>query len=666
MNADSQSLVTFSEWLATNAVLFLIVVASAIVVGLLFGYVVAAFRHGAVEGFYEVAQVIGQMVPDFLNTSFRRVMAIAGLAIKEALRRKVVLATFAIFAITLLFGGWFMNSDSEQPDKVYVSFVMFGTQLLVLMMGMLISSFSLPDDIKNKTIYTIVTKPVRSTEVVMGRLVGFGLLGTGLLILMGLLSYIFVWRGLAHTHQVVGETQTLASFVEVGPDKMSTLTKGRASETAILEAVTNPKNGHFHRLEVVIDKRLPSDPQPIRTDNIVDKKELPDGSIEYQRVICLPKSGHRHRVFVEGTGKSAKITIGPAVGYFRARVPVYAKSLLFHDRNGDEKATGINVGKESKRRGYISGGTPTTKTSLSDCEFSFEGFYPSKFPQLSNTSIIPLEMDLAVYRSYKADIEKGVMAGIQFESVPDEAENKFVSDMLDFETKEFTVQTLPIKRKLVGKVYSPDGTLVGQGEYDLFDDFAKNGRLKLVMKCRDYNQYLGVALKDVYFRPNDAVYGFNFFKGFFGIWCQMMIVIAIGVALSASLSAPITMLGTIVVIILGFFSGFIQGLVAPDNLGGGTFESLIRVVTQKNMMQDLDTGWFVTIVKNIDYGISMFLYGLTFLAPDFSTFNFSDDLARGYSIGSNRVLIALSLTFVFCCGFTILGYFSLKTREIAK
>jgi hypothetical protein len=483
---------------------------------------------------------------------------------------------------------------------------------------------------------------------------------------MGLLSYIFVWRGLAHTHQVVGDTQTLASFVEIGPDKMSSLTKGRASDNAVMEAVTSTKSGHFHRLEVVVDRRLPSDPKPLRTDNILSQKSLTDGSIEYRRVICLPASGHKHRVFVEGEGESAKITLGPAVGYFRARVPVYAKTILFHDRNGDEKSTGTNVGKESKRRGYISGGDRISKTSLSDCEFNFEDFYPSRFPNLQDAAIVPLELDLAVYRTYKANVEKRVMAGIRFESVPGEAENKFVSDMLDFETKEFTVQTLPIKRKLVGKVYSPDGTLVEQGEYDLFDDFAKNGRLKLVLKCRDINQYVGVAQKDVYFRPQDAPYGFNFFKGYLGIWCQMMIVIAIGVALSASLSAPITMLGTIVIIILGFFSTFVQGLVAPDNLGGGTFESLIRVVTQKNMMQDLDTGWFVTIVKNVDYGISMFLYGLTFLAPDFSSFNFSKELSSGYSIGSNRVLIALALTFVFCCGFTLLGYYSLKTREIAK
>ena len=233
--------------------------------------------------------------------------------------------------------------------------------------------------------------------------------------------------------------------------------------------------------------------------------------------------------------------------------------------------------------------------------------------------------------------------------MPDnEAGNQFVSDMLDFETREFTVQTLPISRKLVGKVFAPDGTLIEQGQYDLFDDFAQNGKLNLTLKCRDYNQYLGVARPDVYFRPSDAPYAWNFFRGFLGIWCQMVIVIAIGVALSTSLSAPITMLGTIVIIFLGFFSEFVQGLASPSNVGGGPFESLIRVVTQQNMLVDLDTNVFITVVENADIGISYLLYGLSFLAPDFSKFNFSNELANGYSVSDSRLLIALLLTVVFC------------------
>ena len=670
MNVDTQTLTSFPEWLASNALLFLIVIVAAIILSVTFGFLVAAFRHGPFEGFYVLAQVIGEAVPDFLKSSPRRIWAIAMLAVKEALRRKVVLATFAIFALTLLFGGWFMNSNSERPDRIYFNFVMFGTQLLVLMMGMLISSFSLPDDIKNKTIYTIVTKPVRSTEIVIGRLLGFGLLSTALLALMGVLSFVFVSRGLEHTHQIVGGTQTLEAFVPVSGE-FSSLDKKRIAENAILEAQTNRKNGHSHRLEVLVDIRKPSEPRPEDRSNIVSERVLEDGTTEYQMVVCSTAAGHTHRVFVEGEGESAKITLGPPIGFFRARNPIYCDSILFYDREGEPKTKGINVGNENQRRSYIGGGSPRQGTSLAKVEFNFGSFFESSFPNLKKgddgEQIVPLEMDIGVFRSFKDDVEKRVTAGIQFESVPDnDAGNRFVSDILDFETNEFTVQTLPISRKLVGKVFAPDGNLVEQGLYDLFDDFAQNGNLKLTLKCRDYNQYLGVAQPDVYFRPSDAPYAWNFFKGYVGIWCQMIIVIAIGVALSTSLSAPITMLGTIVIIFLGFFSSFVQDLASPTNIGGGPLESFIRVVTQQNMVSDLDTNLFITVVKNVDIGISYLLYGLSFLAPDFSRFSFSNELSAGYSVSNSRLLIALSLTLVFCIGFILLGYFSLKTREIAK
>jgi len=186
---------TFSEWFLPGVLLFGGIVIAAILLGLFVGYVVASFRHGPFEAFYTVAQVVGEAVPDFLGTSPRRVMAMARLAVKEALRRKVVLVAFSIFAILLLFGQWFMNG-TESPEKRFMNTIMFGTQMLTLLTVMLISAFSLPEDIKNRTIYTIVTKPVRATEIILGRIVGFGFLGTILLALMGVISFFFVSRNL--------------------------------------------------------------------------------------------------------------------------------------------------------------------------------------------------------------------------------------------------------------------------------------------------------------------------------------------------------------------------------------------------------------------------------------------------------------------------------------
>ena len=81
--------------------------------------------------------------------------------------------------------------------------------LLILALALFISAFSLPADIKSKTIYTIVTKPVRATEIVLGRMLGFVAVGTVMLIPMGLASYLFVSRGLRHTHLEVTEVREL-------------------------------------------------------------------------------------------------------------------------------------------------------------------------------------------------------------------------------------------------------------------------------------------------------------------------------------------------------------------------------------------------------------------------------------------------------------------------
>ncbi len=659
-----EEFLTYNEWILSGLGQFGFIVLAGIVLGVFFGYLVASFRHGPFEAFYIVAQVIGQAIPDFIHTSPRRVAAIARLAIKEALRRKVILITFGIFAASLLFGGWFMDSGGEHPDQIYINFVLWGTQLLVLLMGMLISAFSLPEDIKHKTIYTVVTKPVRSTEIVLGRIVGFALLGTALLALMGLISFFFVWRGLSHEHQIVGDTQTLASFEQIPDSKISAISGRRVSDNATMEAETNVVAGHKHRIELIEDIREVGAAEPRIKTNILDTTTMEDGRIKYRRVVCLPVGGHTHQVSIEGEGDDAKILLGPAVGYFRARVPIYSKALKFYDRNGTLSDKGTNIGKEWEYRGYVDGGNSRTRTSLSKAEFTFQEFEPSQF---QDRDIIPLELNLGVFRTYKGDIQKRVTGGMQFESTSgSELDNKFISDVVDFETQEFSIQTLRISRKVLGRVVSPDGKLISTGEYDLFDDFAANGQLKLAISCRDINQYIGVGKGDVYFRGGDQLYWLNFVKGYLGIWCQMVIIIAMGVAFSTFLSAPIVMLGTLVMIIIGFYTPFVREMTEADHVGGGPIESFYRVVTQQNMVLDLDTGVLTTAIEQTDKLIVNMLNGLTYLAPDFSSLNFSKYLTYGYAIDSDRIFVAITLTLAFCVGLTVLGYFALKTREIAK
>lgn len=660
-----ESFPEFLTWLPNAGLIFLLVLVIGAVLGTLAGYLIATFRHGPFEAFYVVAQVIAGAIPDFLRTSPRRVLAIARLSIKEAMRRRIVLATFAVFAFALLFGGWFLNSGAENADRLYLNFVLWGTQMLVLLMGVLISSFSLPEDIKNRTIYTVVTKPVRATEIVIGRMVGFGLLGTALLGLMGLISFVFVWRGLSHTHQIVGDTQTVAALSPIDTATGLNAKGQRASDTAIKSGETVFESGHQHTIELIQDVREPGS-EPINPANVLRSYQRNDGKIVYERVICNPAFGHTHEVQLVGEGDDKRIVLGPAAGYFRARVPLYANSLIFYDGQGELKERGIDVGTEWRYRGYVDGGTYLSPASLSRAIFEFQGLTPDQF---DDPNRLNLEMTLGVFRTFVGNIQKRVMASIQFESVPanPELEDRIVSDTRIFETQEFQVQTQTIPRKIRGQRINPNGTVVETREFDLFDDFVKGtGKLRLILRCEDKNQYIGVSRADIYFRGKDDLFGTNFLKGYIGIWIQMLIIIAMGVAFSTFLSAPITILMVCVAILVGFSSDFIRGLLAPDAVGGGPIESFYRVITQKNMEAGVEAGMVTTLMQQTDKLLLNSMNLLTNLAPDFSRLNFAEFLTYGYSIDGDRVLVAMSICLAFCCGLAVLGYFCLKTREIAK
>ena len=646
--------------------LFALMVLSAVLLGTFFGFLVAAFRHGPGEAFYVVAKVISGAGPDWFRSSPRRIYAIAKLAAKEAIRRRVLLIAFCIFALALLFGGWFL-AGAENQERVYINFVMFGTQMLVLMMVMLISAFSLPEDIKNRTIYTVATKPVRTSEVVLGRILGFGALGTGLLVVMGIISLLFVWRGLSHSHEVASNDANEYVFTKV--DKIG---KGhRASDNAILESLTTLDSGHTHWVEVLEDIRDKDAPKPINMDSVI--REIPRGDkIVYERLEVAEIGGHTHKISIadkldasadDDTAdllKNANLELGAARGFFRARVPLYADNLVFYDRDGNRKAKGFSTGDQWSYRGYISGGV-----TLSRSEYTFSDMKPERF---DNPEKLPMELTLGVYRSTTGDIYQRIRVGLQFESSfgpDDETGNRFVSDQLEFESKEFEVQVKAIPRKIPGQIFDPSGELIGSGEYDLFDDFAKNGKLKLTVRCVDQGQYLGMARADIYFRATDKPYWWNFTKGYIGIWLQMMIVICLGVAFSTFLSSPVVMMATLCTIVFGFFSEWLSKFAAFDIEGGGPIESFIRLITQRNVNTPLPESLGTTIMERIDWVFVSMVGTVTKIVPNFVKLDFSDFLTHGYFVDNDRLFVAVAITGAFCLGLTLLGYFCLKTRELA-
>ena len=583
--------------------LFFIVAAGLLVASVFIAYLRMIIVQGPGEGFYAVAKSIATAITkDFPNTTCRRIAAIAKLAILESLRRRVLIVFF-IFALLLLFAGWFLDPSSDHPARLYISFVLTATERLVLVMAILLSAFSLPNDIKNRTIYTVVTKPVRATEIVLGRAVGFCAVNSVLLILMGVISYGFVVRGLNHSHTI-------------DPDEMETVLADGDSSAA-MTGITSRDSRHRHEATVGADGFG-------RTERTME---------------------HDHQVWVEGDGENRRYRVGPPEGALVARVPIYGQ-LRFLDRTG-RPGKGISVGKEWTYRQYIEGG------SLASGVWTFQGITADQFPEY-----IPLELNLSVFRTYKGDIVSPVAGTITIKNPT----TGLSSEALPFGAREFVTYTHAIPRSL--KAVTKEGTLQ---DVDLFQDLVdQQGQMEIWIGCSEGAQYFGMAQPDVYIRGLEGSFAWNFTKAYLGIWLQMIIITFFGVMFSTFLTGSVAMFATAIVYTIGLFKEFVLRLVTGDLPGGGPLESLLRIVFQKNVAIELDMGPVIDrAVPAFDKVLLFFLWIGARVFPDFTAFNTSRFVAYGFNINGNLLAQHFVVTVAFVIGLSIYGYFFLKTREVA-
>ncbi|HCS50373.1 hypothetical protein [Rubinisphaera sp.] len=169
---------------------FLKVFGGVALTALIVSFILALIQYGGRgPGLY--FKTLWQALVDFVHTSPRRVWAITELTWKESARKKA-LFVFVVFAILIMFAGWFLRDSVGRADlqlKIYVKFVLTAISWLTLPVILLLSCWGLPSDIKNRSLHTVVTKPIRRHEVVLGRFFGFTLVGTVILLVMGIVGY---------------------------------------------------------------------------------------------------------------------------------------------------------------------------------------------------------------------------------------------------------------------------------------------------------------------------------------------------------------------------------------------------------------------------------------------------------------------------------------------
>ena len=542
---------------------------------------------------------------DLAGMSPRRIWALARLAIQESLRRNVLVA-LALFLLIVLFAGWFLDPKSVNPGKLYLGFILGATNLLVCMVTLVLSVFSLPADIKAKAIQTVTTKPVRTGEIVLGRILGFSIVGTVLLAIMGLIGWGFVVRSVSHGHTVAVEDTI--ELKDVG----GTVTgfEGRSSLD----------RGHRHRIELDAAGNG-------WTDNV---------------------QGHRHAVRRSGGGYA----IGPAEGLLEARRPLRG-SLRFLDREGRPSTKGISVGSEWTYRQYIEGG------SLAAAIWKFDGISEREY-----SDGLPLEMIVRVFRTYKGSIEKGIKGSVRVRNPA----SGLQSDPFYFTAREFTIDSLVIPRKLAST--STDGgtrqvdlfqDIVADGRVEVILQCLEPAQYYGVAQADFY-----LRAGDGSFALNYAKSCLGILFSMLLVTAMgVMFSTFLGGPLALFATLAVVMVGQFREFIQRLFESQVTGdsSIVP---GGGPIESLYRIVTQESITVDLAPSPAVQIMKTFDTFLLAPMRLLAGIFPSLSSLGTSDFVAGGFDIPFDLVAEHGMETIGYLLAFFIAGAFCLRAREVAS
>jgi hypothetical protein len=604
-----KQLLPYFQWLLTGSEhelgalpRFALVFLGVALVALLIGYAIAASRRGLLRGGDVTYHTVTNGLIEIFETSPRRIWALARLAIKESLRRRVIVA-LGVYLLVLLFANWFLSTNVQEPARLYLSFVLTACTFLVLGVSILLSTFSLPGDFKSKTIYTVVTKPVRAGEIILGRIIGFTIVATVLLVIMGACSYVFVIRSLYHTHDV-----DVASLErQTDPTGKMIGSKGRTTENA----------HHQHTLTLDADGAGETDPM----------------------------QGHTHSI--EPLGENRYKVSGP-LGLFRARVPQYGK-LRFIDRTGAAKDTGISVGSEWTYRSFIDGNTPATAIWL------FDNVDAHLSPSQDDLQL-PLSLLVRVFRTHKGVIGRPISGQIQLRN----PETGLTSDPIAFDAQDQQVTEYPISNHLT--------TNSGRDDIEIFKDLvSEKGQLEVLVKCLERGQYFGFAQADAYLRHPDGSPLASYVKVLVSIWVQAVIVIAVGVTISTLVSGPVALLFTVGFIILGFWRQDFVDIATGKSYGGGPAESVYRILTQMNVMVKLDDSILTRLLTGFDrFFAKPIMWAVAQTLPDFRAFSTVRYAADGYNVPWDRVFQDTTTCLGYVIGLSLLGYFLLRTREVAQ
>lgn len=563
---------------------------------------------GALAMFVALTPIAFDMLTRF---SWRRIWAIARLSWKESIRGRVIWV-FAVMVLVFLFAGWFVKFKPEDQVRIYVLVVYWSMAPLFLITAGLLGAFSIPNDVRNNSIHTIVTKPVERFEVVAGRFLGYAALLTVGLLILSALSLIYVVRGITDEAKKESFTARVPIYGQLhfagtkDPRKGDDVGNAFAYRSYI-KGMTTRKREPFRQFAIWDFAHVPAD---------VAQRDK-DVAFEFRFDIFRLSKG------VQGKGVFCTFSF-VNVDKFKSIDPNLQSQEL------DIQVTTMKQEYELKRDAARKQWDDARKNEID----------PTKLDEIEkqrDKDYRKIRLDLNIeYGIYETHAELADFHTLNV-LVPAEALRHILSQ--NKERRQGQDAPPPALRVFLGVDVSEEAQMVGVAQYDFY----------LLAYERDFWQ--------------------NFLKGVFGMWCTCMLVLGVAITCSTYLSGVISFLIAMFLFLAGLFTDYLREISEyRPNSGGGPLEAMIRLGGKIPLAGQLESSPTTSLVQFLDRSFSRVVGFVLNLIPDINRHDLQPYVANGFDIAWLDLLLLDNAipVFGYLLPWAILAYYLMKFREIAN
>jgi hypothetical protein len=599
-------------------------------------------------GLVVLARVAALIIPEILRLRWRRLFAIAWLCWTEAFRRMwAPWVVVIVFGVILAFTSWFLQPPRPaEMSQLYVGTLMLLTSILLTLAVVILAPISIPNDVRQQTIFTTISKPVRRLEMIWGRILGYMALVTVLLLLFGGISLLYFERQISAAQR---EVNTAADQAEKdGKVEMARNLREQSSQLTARMSARSPITGSLiffdsrdvqRRRGVDVGIELPGrsfveGATPARAiwrfgpniPNPLNPQEIQDRTIPVEQLLTPNTIEWVDDRILNLRDQVAANTQRVGMAQLSAS---QIRELPEATRAAEDE---IKTLQAQRTRLLEQEKTLTAQNTPASLEQARRLHSPD----------VKVEMVFTVYRTTKGVLGEPVYAQLTVRN-PRPGVDPY-SDIIDIREYYTNKRTIPA-RVLAGS----------------------RGQLEVEIRCLTPSQYLGMAEGDLYLLASEGRFWTNYLRGLTGIWLQAMILTAIGVCAGTFLSWPVALLTTLFFFIAGNagFTTLQQLALSSELVGGGPFEALIRTLTHENLVTELDPTPAVMVAKTFDSVLTPIMSRLVYIVPNFTALDASETVATGFALSWSRLGGLVLLAFAYALPFSLAAYFILKQREVA-